>query len=126
MGFLSKLIGGSVAEPIQAVGNILTSVMGDKGEKMTHVEIMAKLAAAPQLAQTEINKVEAGHRSIFVAGWRPAVGWVCAAGLAISFLVNPYLPNPVELPMEHMTELIYGLLGLGGLRTIEKLNGRAK
>ena len=126
MGFLSRLVGGSVAEPIQAVGNILTSVMGDKGEKLSHEQIMAKLAAAPQLAQTEINKVEAGHRSIFVAGWRPAVGWVCVLGLGIAFIVNPYLPVPVELPMDYMTELLWGLLGLGALRTVEKLNGKAR
>ena len=126
MGFLSRLVGGSVAEPIQAVGNILTSVMGDKGEKLSHEQIMAKLAAAPQLAQTEINKVEAGHRSIFVAGWRPAVGWVCVLGLGIAFIVNPYLPVPAELPMDYMTELLWGLLGLGALRTVEKLNGKAR
>ena len=66
-----------------------------------------------------------------MAGWRPAIGWVCAAGLAFPFLVNPILQwwtgqaGP-ELPMEAMTTLIMALLGLGGLRTVEKVTGKAK
>jgi hypothetical protein len=68
---------------------------------------------------------------MFVAGWRPAVGWVCAIGLAFVFLVNPIIqwvtgePGPV-LPTDIVFELMLGMLGLGGLRTYEKLSGRTK
>ena len=130
MGLLSKLVGGVATEPIEAVGNIITGIFGDKGEKLSHDEVMARLVQAPALAQTEINKVEASHRSIFVAGWRPFIGWVAGLGLANAFLINPLLSyfgiaGP-ELPLSIMTELVYALLGLGALRTVEKLNGRTK
>ena len=75
--------------------------------------------------------IEAGHRSIFVAGWRPAIGWVCAVGLLNTFLINPWMqwftskPGPV-LPQDIMLELVIALLGLGALRTVEKMNGKAK
>ena len=77
MSFLSKLIGGAAVEPITAVGNVITGIFGDKGEKLSHEQIMARLAQAPQIAQVELNKVEAGHRSVFISGWRPFIGWVC-------------------------------------------------
>lgn len=86
--------------------------------------------------QREINKVEAAHRSIFVAGWRPAIGWVCAAALAYQYIVRPFaawclavwMPEAAALPtLDGMLwELIFGMLGMGALRTGEKLKGAAK
>lgn len=129
MGLLSKLVGGSVAEPIEAVGNVITGIWGDKGEKMTHAEVMAKLATQPAMAQIELNKVEASHRSLFVAGWRPALGWVCVFGLGYAFLAAPtismFAPTP-EVPTDIMLELVLGMLGLGALRTVEKIAGKSK
>lgn len=130
MGFLSKLIGGSVAEPIEAIGSVAESIFGSKDRKLTHAEFMAELAMKPSLAQAAINTVEAGHRSLFVAGWRPALGWVCALGLAYAFLVAPTLEiwtvEPIKVPSDIMLELVLGMLGLGALRTVEKLAGKAK
>lgn len=132
MGILDKLVGGAVAEPVEAVGKVLKTVMGDKGEKMTHEEVMAKLAMQPQLAQVELNKIEAGHRSLFVAGWRPAIGWVCALGLAYAFLIEPVLITFVDdamlpsAPVAVMMELVVAMLGLGALRTYEKIRGKTK
>ena len=132
MGFLSKLIGGAAVAPITAIGNIVTGVWGDKGEKMTHEQLMAKIAQQPAMAQVELNKVEASHRSMFVAGWRPFIGWVCGLGLANAFLINPWIewvsnkPDVPELPIGIMMELVVAMLGLAGLRTYEKLQGRTK
>ena len=133
MGILDKLVGGSVAQPIQAFGNIVKSVMGDAGEKMSHEQIMAKLAMQPDLAQIELNKVEAGHRSIFVAGWRPFIGWVCGVGLAYAFIIEPILMVVIDdpelvpkAPLAVMMELVLAMLGFGALRTYEKLKGKAK
>ncbi len=130
MGFLSKLIGGVAVEPITAVGNVITSIFGDKTEKLSHEEIMARLAQQPQLAQVELNKVEAAHRSIFVAGWRPAVGWVCAIALAWHYLGAPiaavWVTDMPELDTAGLMELVIAMLGMGTLRTVEKLQGRAK
>jgi len=131
MGFLSKLVGGAAASPIEAIGNVVTGIWGDKGEKMTHAEVMAKLQQQPAMAQVELNKVEAGHRSIFVAGWRPFIGWVCGLGLLNAFLLNPWIDwltdSPVpDIPTDIMMELVIAMLGLGALRTYEKLQGKAK
>lgn len=78
--------------------------------------------------QTDINKVEAGSSNFFVAGWRPAVGWVCVLGLFSEYLVRPYAASfGVVIPsiQDVLTELLFGLLGLGGMRTIEKIKGVA-
>jgi len=131
MGILQKLIGGGGTPAIGAIGNVIGTVFEGKGQKLSHEEIMAKLAMSPTLAMQEMSKIEAGHRSVFVAGWRPAIGWVCASGLLFSFVINPVLqwvtsnPGP-EMPTAIMTTMVTTLLGLGGLRTVEKLQGKAK
>jgi hypothetical protein len=85
---------------------------------------------AAMLAQTEINKVEAANPSVFVSGWRPAIGWVCALAMAYQYLLRPFLAAfyPVlTFPGldDNLWQLLAGMLGLGGLRTFEKLNGVA-
>lgn len=131
MGWLGKLIGGSVTETAKGVAEVVDKFIETPDEKAAFKTVMARMAQEPGLAQVELNKIGAAHRSIFVAGWRPAVGWVCAIGLAFAFLINPVLqwavdkPGP-ELPLDIMMELVIGMLGLAGLRTAEKLSGRAK
>jgi len=133
MGIASWLgIGGeTVAAPINAVGNVLDNLFTSDEERLDKGIIMERLRQQPGMAQVELNKVEASHRSVFVAGWRPAIGWVCALGLFNTFLINPWLQwftskaGP-ELPQDIMLELVIALLGLGALRTVEKMNGRAK
>jgi len=85
---------------------------------------------AAMVAQTEINKVEAANPSVFVSGWRPAIGWVCAMAMAYQYLIRPFLVAfyPVlAFPGldDNLWQLLAGMLGLGGLRTFEKLNGVA-
>ena len=130
MGLLSKLIGGVAVEPITAVGNVITGIFGDKGEKLSHEQIMARIAQQPSLVQTEINKVEAQHRSVFVAGWRPFIGWVCGVSLGYSFFLAPiidiWVSDMPELDTDTLYNLVLALLGLGTLRTAEKFMGRTK
>ncbi len=88
--------------------------------------------------QMEINKQEAAHRSIFVAGWRPFIGWVCGLALLWHFMgydmLNwlriaffPDAPVPPELNgTETLITVLLSMLGLGGLRTVEKLKGVSK
>lgn len=86
-------------------------------------------------AQTDVNKVEGASTNIFIAGWRPFIGWVCGTGLAVQFLVGPLFTwiaalasHPVAFPqldMGTLLTLLAGMLGLGGLRTVEKLQGKA-
>lgn len=82
--------------------------------------------------QSEINKMEAQHRTVFVAGWRPAIGWVCAFALAYNFVIRDLLvwymgaeTAPPALQMEHLMTVLIGMLGLGGMRTFEKLNNKS-
>jgi len=83
--------------------------------------------------QTKINEIEAGHRSIFVAGWRPFIGWICGFALAYNFVIHDlfiWVLQPEEIPpalqMEHLMTVLLGMLGLGGLRTYEKLKDKTK
>lgn len=131
MGFLDKLIGGSIAETAKGVADVVNKFVQTPDEKAAFKQVMAKMAQEPGLAQVELNKISAAHRSIFVAGWRPAVGWVCAIGLSFAFLVNPVIQwatdlSGPDLPVDIMMELVIAMLGLAGLRTVEKLTGRAK
>ncbi len=82
------------------------------------------------MGQLETNRQEAAHPSIFVAGWRPFVGWVCAMALANNFLLVPYLsaafPAILPLDMSMMMPVLLGMLGLGGMRSFEKYKGVAR
>jgi len=90
---------------------------------------------AAMTAQTDTNKVEAQSGSLFVAGARPFIIWVCGFGFAMQFIVSPILTwgsallnHPITLPpldMGTLMTMLGGLLGLGAMRTVEKLNGVA-
>lgn len=96
---------------------------------------LAQLNADLQLAtgQIEVNKIEAANASLFVSGWRPAVGWCCVAAFACKFVGGPlvfvfsqWIGHPITLPTFDFTEMstiLLGMLGLGGLRTIERVKG---
>ena len=84
--------------------------------------------------QREINKIEAAHPSIFVAGWRPALGYCCVFAVAWAFIGQPIAIWAIQifgLPVEklpdiqtdYLMELVFAMLGLGGLRTVEKIKG---
>lgn len=94
------------------------------------------IAAKAEADQRDINRVEAGSGSLFVAGWRPAIGWVCASALAFQYLLRPLLawgaavwwPALPALPGldEALWQLMFGMLGMGSLRTFEKTRGAAR
>ena len=120
---------------IEPVSVLLDKAIPDKDlkEKLAHeIATMAERHTHAQVqAQLEINKVEAKHNSMFVAGWRPACGWVCVLGMAGNFLVIPFanmslnlLETGVEVPMidlATMLPVLLGMLGLGGLRSFDKV-----
>ena len=120
---------------------VLPRVLPDKdAQERAKNEIKAALLEADtqtQLAQLAVNKQEAGHRSIFVAGWRPFIGWSCGVillyvtflrdllqwGIALTNPELPPLPNP---DLTALWPVLFGMLGLGGYRTYEKQQGVAK
>jgi hypothetical protein len=131
MSWFTSLFSGSIAEPIDAIGNVFDKLFTSDEERAQAAAVMAKLQQQPHLLQAEISKIEAQHRSTWVAGARPAIMWCCAGGLFFAFLVNPGIqwwtghPGP-ELPLDYISELVWALVGLGGMRTVEKLGGKAK
>jgi len=123
MSILSSLIG--------PVTGLLDKVIPDKDKKAQLAFELATMAEkhAQELtkAQLEINKTEAAHKSLFVAGWRPAVAWVCVGGFTINFMISPLAsPFGIVIPQADtatMMPVLLGLLGLGTMRTYEKKNG---
>ena len=96
---------------------------------------LVKLQQSGELAQItgqlEINKVEAQSTSIFVAGWRPAIGWICALALFYQYIARPLLiafgfVQSMPGLDDNLWQLLLGMLGLGGLRTFEKVQGVTK
>ena len=121
---------------IDPISNILDKFVADKDlkQKLEH-ELKTELHRA-NMAQIEVNKEEAKHRTVFVAGWRPFTGWVCATALAYHFILEPVIvfvlalyKIQLTLPQFDMASLLtvlMGMLGLGGLRTYEKKQGLTK
>jgi len=126
---------------IGPVTGILDKFIEDKDAKnaMAHeIATMAEKAAhEAAMAQVEVNKMEAQHRSLFVAGWRPFIGWTCGIALAYHFVLNPLIlfgvswagveiPALPEFDMSSLMTVLMGMLGLGGLRTFEKVKKVSK
>jgi hypothetical protein len=131
-------------DPISAVANVANTILGrilpDKVANDAAKAELAKMQESGELEQTvgqlDINKVEAASSSIFVAGWRPFIGWVCGSAFAYSYVVHPVAltlfaafkikldPNALPaLDMSQMTPVLVGMLGLGVMRTIDKAKG---
>ncbi len=92
---------------------------------------------AAMTAQTDVDKVEAANPSVFVSGWRPAIGWICGAACAWNWVGLPianfvvlvsgaHIPELHAADITEMLPVLTGMLGIGGLRTIEKINGVAR
>lgn len=122
---------------IGPISSILEKAIPDADlrRKLSHdISTMAEKNAHEQIkAQLEINKAEAGHKSLFVSGWRPAVGWTCCLGMAANFLLIPIAnfalalaSSDISIPLidlETMLPVLLGMLGLGGMRSFEKSKG---
>ena len=127
-----------------ALGPILDGVLKLIPDKNARAEAKEQfesqmLAAMVGLVQgqLEINKQEAQHKSIFVAGWRPAIGWICGGALGWNYILQPIfswsifaagvdLADAPRLDTAELTTILLGMLGLGGLRTYEKRLGVAR
>lgn len=119
---------------ISPIEKILGKFIADKDLRTKlEYELKSEIHKA-NLAQLEVNKAEAAHKSIFVAGWRPFIGWVCGFALLWHFILNPFLYtvlslfgyNEINLPefdFAQLSTILMGMLGLGGLRTFEKTKG---
>ena len=137
MGLLGKLFGGGVVSAAEGVAGIVDKFVETEDEKRAAELIRTKLLMKPSLAQIELNKIEATHRSIFVAGWRPWIGWTCGFALGWHYIMHdlvawacaiwsPWITPPQLAGTQELVTVVMALLGLGLLRTGEKIGGRAK
>ncbi len=129
---LSALIG--------PITGILDKVIQDKDQKAQIAFELATLAEkqahALAVEQIKTNRAEAQTGSLFIGGWRPGVAWVCVIAFALNFLINPLanwylvlIGETMVLPAldtDSLMPLLFGMLGLGGMRTAEKVKGVAK
>lgn len=137
------IVGGLV----EAVGKIADDLFTSDKERLdAQIELqkldidVQKIDAGLAQGQIEVNKTEASHSSVWVSGWRPAVGWTCVAGLTYNFLAHPFLlwawalmqangwvpvglNPPPSVDVEALLVLLGGILGLGVYRTAEKVKG---
>jgi hypothetical protein len=126
MSFFSKLIGDGAARPVEAIGKIIDDLHTSKEEQLEAEQVLVNVQAKLQGLQAEITKQEASHRSVFIAGWRPSLGWVCSLGFAVNFIVAPAVSPWYEIntaDADTMLSLALAMMGIAGLRTVEKARG---
>ena len=121
---------------IGPITGLLDKFIPDKDQRARLAHDVATMAQkhAQELAkaQLEVNKVEAAHKSLFVSGWRPFIGWTCGLGMFGNFITIPFANFALALlqydiviplvPLETMMPVLMGMLGLGAMRTYEKKN----
>ena len=127
----------SIAESVIGIADkVLGKFIPDKTLRdQLHHELNMAFHEA-NLAQLEVNKQEAASQSMFVAGWRPSVGWICSISMGYHFILQPLLifilratGNDIELPdfdFSQLSTILMALLGMSGLRTYEKTKNVAK
>ncbi len=132
-----------ISSVVESVGKVIGDLHTSDKERM-ELELESKrIDQAVDLGQMEVNKVEAANQNLFVAGWRPAIGWVGAGAMAYQFLLYPllvwawvwlqaegYVPKEVKPPPMLDTEALWvilsGMLGIAGMRSFERVKGVAR
>ena len=130
-----KILDKFIPDPMQAAQAKLALIQAEMAGELEYLKAELQLAQG----QLDVNKVEAASPLLFVSGWRPFIGWICGLGLAYQFLFRTIFmwviqvvawwqdkdlsafPIPVNLDMGTLLTLLGGLLGLGALRTVEKV-----
>jgi hypothetical protein len=137
LGDILKALIGPILEPL--IARIPDPNERARAREAAEASLITGVMAIVQ-GQLEINKVEAQHTSIFVAGWRPAIGWICGAALAWNFVIHPMLlwvawivpeigadlNTAPRLDTGELMTVLLGMLGLGTMRTFEKRIGVAR
>ena len=131
-----------IGSVIESVGKVASDLITTEKERRQLDLEEKKIDQATDLAQIEVNKVEAASSSVFVAGWRPAIGWIGAAALAYQFLAYPlflwvwtylqgtgWIPKELQPPpvlkADELWVILSGILGIAGMRSFEKTKGVA-
>jgi len=129
-----------IGQIISGIGNAADELFTSDEERARAAIELKRIDAGVAKEQIKLNAVEARHKSIFVAGWRPAIGWIGAVALAYQFVVYPLfvwvwviaqaqgwladeLSAPPVLPADALFSIVLGMLGVGGMRSWDKRNG---
>ena len=130
-GPLISIIEKYVPDPQQKAAAQAQLLQLQQAEEFKQIDAQVAIAKG----QTDTNAEEAKSSSLFISGWRPWIGWVCGLGLFSQFIVGPFatwtaalLGHSLQFPaldMGTLMTLLVGMLGLGGMRTVEKINGVA-
>lgn len=138
-----KVDGSLVKDTLDGIGGLFRSIreaITGKLDPEKEAELAAKMAETEerlQTAQIEVNKIEAASPHLFVSGWRPAVGWICATALFyhyvlirfLDYVIRIFFPDVPAVPVLDMGDLmtlLIGMLGFGWMRTAEKKGGVAR
>jgi hypothetical protein len=136
---LDELFAGGIAGVFKGVKDVVSTFKADPLEVLKIQSAVSQAELQTQVAlvqaQTHVNEIEAANSNIFISGWRPAIGWICGTAYAYHFVIFPFLTFTItavgfpidiaKLPVIDWTELsvvLTGMLGLGALRTYEKVN----
>jgi len=121
----------SILSSLPLIGDLLNKIFSTVDQVILDKDKALLLKSQLSELQTQLNNIDAKNPNLFIAGWRPFVGWVCGVGLLYESLLRgiltwtasmyglPPLPSVADI----LVELIFGMLGLGALRTFEKING---
>lgn len=133
----SPILAAVIPELVGIFGDALQTLFPDtevrEQKRLEYTLKVQEVLNQVDMAQLQVNQEEAKHASIFVAGWRPFIGWVCGGAFAYHYILQPFLVflfaaagRAIVLPQFDMEMLIWvlgGMLGLGGMRTMEKVKG---
>lgn len=133
LSFLKPLVGPILDKLVDRIPNANER---KRAKEEFEKELLGAITQA-SLAQTKINEIEAAHKSVFVAGWRPFLGWICGIGILWAFIVQPiavwavkvFGSPSIELPVintDGLYQLVLAMLGMGALRSFEKIKGVAR
>jgi hypothetical protein len=132
MSFWKNILGSTIkdgAEGVVKLGEGIKTIVTGKLPPKEEAELMLRVNEIINVSnkmQNDINLIEAQSDSFFKSGWRPAVGWMCTIGMGIQYLLFPILGLFMKVPAVDFSDLIallIGLLGMGGLRTLDKKFG---
>jgi hypothetical protein len=128
------MLGTLVSTILPLAETVIDRVVPDKNAKAKALQdlehMLVEAETKGQLAQIEVNKIEAGSRSVWTSGWRPFIGWTCGFAMAYAYVVQPilvfilaqsgYLIDLPRVELAEMMPILLGMLGLGSLRSFEK------
>lgn len=123
---------GNIVNKILSKDSALAELFKGKEKKLQEFQLeLIKHLENANIRQVEVNKIEAQNKNLFVSGWRPSVGWICSIALAYNYVLQPFIilifnlfhvsASVPNLEIEQLITLLFSLLGMGGIRTYEKI-----